>query len=135
MHGLQLADDLVDLIRDRDGRFHPQAYLFVLAALEHCQQRRAVRGHVSGADLAWACRDFARDQFGLTAPQVLDHWGVQGTVDLGRIVFTLVDIGLLAAQPDDRLEDFEQVYDFNTAFRDYPWSGVRRPGEGERQDC
>ena len=133
MHGLQLADDIVDLIRERDGRYHPQAYLFVLAALEFCQQGRTVRGHISGAELAWGCRDFARHQFGLTAPTVLEHWGLQQTEDLGRIVFTLVDIGLLAAQPDDRLDDFLGVYDFARAFDDYPWPDVlpadaQRPG-------
>ena len=77
VHGLQLADDIVDQIRDRDGRFDPQAYLFVLAALERCQQHRTVRGHISGEDLAWGCRDYARDQFGLTARLVLEHWGIR----------------------------------------------------------
>jgi uncharacterized repeat protein (TIGR04138 family) len=129
VHGLQLADDIVDQIRDRDGRFDPQAYLFVLAALERCQQHRTVRGHISGEDLAWGCRDYARDQFGLTARLVLEHWGIHATVDLGRIVFTMVEIGLLATQPHDRIEDFEQVYEFAQAFGEYPWPGVSRPAD------
>ena len=132
MLGLQLADDIVDLIRERDGRYHPQAYLFELAALEFCQQGRKVRGHVSGVDLAWGCRDFAREQFGLTAPAVLEHWGVQRTDDLGRIVFTLVDIGLLAARPEDRPDDFHGVYEFAHAFDDYPWPGVSPSPDTQR---
>ena len=133
MQGLQLADDIVEMIRARDGRFHPQAYLFLLAALEHCQQDRKVRGHISGRELAWSCRDFAREQFGLTAPTVLAHWGVRGTKDLGHIVFVLVELGLLAAQPEDRIEDFEGVYDFVHAFGDYPWSGVTPAAQSQRQ--
>ena len=49
------------------------------------------------------------------------------TEDLGRIVFTLVDVGLLVTQPGDREDDFAAVYDFREAFTDtYAWQGVRR---------
>jgi len=52
---------------------------------------------------------------------------IAGTDDLGRIVFTLIDVGLLASQPTDRVEDFERVYDFAEEFRaGYPWPGVER---------
>ena len=82
--------------------------------------------HVSGAELAWACRDFARDQFGLLAPSVLGHWGVTRTEDFGRMVFTLVEVGLLVTQPGDHEADFEAVYQFADAFGDvYEWQGVR----------
>ncbi|MEX2000071.1 MAG: Minf_1886 family protein [Gemmatimonadales bacterium] len=132
VHGLQLADDIVEMIRSRDGRYHPQAYLFVLTALEYCQRQRTERGHISGADLARGCRDFALEQFGLTAQAVLDHWGIQQTADFGRMVFTLVELGLLAAQPHDRLEDFDGVYAFGQAFGEYSWSGVSRPTVTQR---
>lgn len=130
MYQLQFADEIAAAIRARDGRFHEQAYLFVLGALEFCQQRRPVRGHISGEELAWACRDYALDQFGLTAQTVLRHWGVTGTDDFGRIVFTLIELGLLQAQPQDRIEDFDGVYEFEQAFNDYPWAGVRRADGG-----
>jgi uncharacterized repeat protein (TIGR04138 family) len=106
-------------LRARGLRWTPQrgVLLDVLAGVD---------GHVTGAELAWACRDFARDQFGLLAESVLGHWGVTRTEDFGRIVFTLVDIGLLVTQPGDQVEDFEGVYDFAEAFGDvYRWSGVR----------
>ncbi|MGH7700963.1 MAG: Minf_1886 family protein [Gemmatimonadales bacterium] len=114
-------------IGERDGRYHERAYLFVLAALEYAQGRLPARRHLSGAELAWACRDFALEQFGLLAPTVLGHWGVRDTADLGRIVFVLIDVGLLASQPSDKLEDFDGVYDFAEAFRaGYRWPGVER---------
>lgn len=129
MHELQLADEIIERIRAHDGRFNPQAYLFVLAALEYCQQRRPERGHISGDELAWACRDFAREQFGLTASTVFRHWGVESTRDIGSIVFTLIDAGLLISQPTDRIEDFEGVYELTDALEgDYPWSGVPASG-------
>jgi uncharacterized repeat protein (TIGR04138 family) len=94
----------------------------VLAAIEYLQSRLEVRRHVSGAELAWACRDFAVRQFGLMAETVLGHWGLTRTDDFGRIVFTLVEVGLLVTQPGDREADFAAVYDFHEAFSaSYQW--------------
>jgi uncharacterized repeat protein (TIGR04138 family) len=127
MNGLELADDVKARIRAVDGRYHERAYVFVLAALEQCQRRRKVRGHIGGEELACACRDFALEQFGLTARTVLAHWGVHTTGDIGRIVFVLIDVGLLIRHPNDRIEDFDHVYDFARAFEgEYPWRGVAR---------
>ncbi len=114
-------------IGERDGRYHERGLLFVLAALEFAQTRLPTRRHLSGQELAHACRDFALEQFGLLAPTVLRHWGIAATDDLGRIVYHLIDVGLLARQPSDRLEDFDHVYDFDEAFTvGYRWAGVPR---------
>ncbi|HEX9282817.1 MAG TPA: Minf_1886 family protein [Gemmatimonadales bacterium] len=111
----------------QDGRYHERGYLFVLAALEFAQGKLPARRHLSGGELAWACRDLALEQFGLLAPTVLRHWGIMRTEDLGRIVFTLIDVGLLARQPSDKVEDFDRVYDFAAVFRaGYSWPGVER---------
>ena len=126
MNELQFAEDVMARIRARGGRYHERSYLFVLAAIEYLQTRLEARRHVSGPELAWACRDFAREQFGLLAPSVLRHWGVTRTDDFGRIVFTLVEVGLLVTQPGDHESDFEAVYAFADAFGDaYEWQGVR----------
>src|SRR3989441_7346357 len=101
----------------------PRSTLFPYTTLFRSPARR----HLTGAELAWACRDFALEQFGLLAPTVLAHWDIRSTEDLGRIVFQLIDVGLLARQPTDKLEDFERVYDFAEVFRaGYRWSGVER---------
>ena len=76
MNELQFADDVLARIRARGGPTTSAAYLFVLAAIEYLQSRLDVRRHVTGAELAWACRDFALEQFGLLAPHVLEHWGI-----------------------------------------------------------
>jgi len=123
---LQLADDVMARIRARGGQYQERAYLFVLATIEFLQNRLEVRRHVSGPELAWACRDFAQQQFGLLAPGVLTHWGISRTEDIGRIVFTLVEVGLLVTQPGDTESDFEGVYQFADAFGDsYEWQGLR----------
>jgi uncharacterized repeat protein (TIGR04138 family) len=130
---VRLADELLERIRAREARYDEQAYLFVLASIEYLQARLPARRHVTGQELAHAVRDFSLEQFGLMAPEVLRHWGVAETLDIGRIVFTMVDVGLLVTQPGDRLEDFEATWDFATAFDQwsYPWLGVRpEPGTG-----
>ncbi len=127
MSDLPEIEAALERLRAIDGRYHERAYLFVLAALEAAQRKLPTRRHLSGAELAWACRDLALEQFGLLAHTVLTHWGVLATEDLGAIVFLLIDVGLLARQPSDRLEDFEHVYDFAEVFRaGYPWPGLER---------
>ena len=125
MNELQFSDEVLARLRGRDGGYHERGYLFVLAAIEFLQTRLPARRHVTGAELSWACRDFALQQFGLLAPTVLDYWGIHRTEDLGRIVFSLVGAGLLSTQPGDREEDFAGIYDFSVAYGEpYVWRGV-----------
>ena len=122
MPELTFRDGIMDRIRLRERRYDERAYLFVLAALEYCQQKLPERRHISGAELAEGCRDLALERFGVMSRLVLEHWGIRQTADIGHIVFTLVDLGMLLSQPTDSREDFEGVFDFERAFeRDYPW--------------
>jgi uncharacterized repeat protein (TIGR04138 family) len=123
---LQFAEDVMGKIRARGGRYNERAYLFVLGTIEFLQSRLDVRRHVTAVELAWACRDFAVEQYGLLAPGVLAHWGITRTDDFGRIVYTLVEVGLLVTQPGDHESDFNAVYEFADAFgRSYDWQGLR----------
>jgi uncharacterized repeat protein (TIGR04138 family) len=125
MHDLQFSTDVLSRLRAEDTRYDERAFLFVLASIEYLQSRLEVRRHVSGAELSWACRDFAVRQFGLLASEVLGYWGVRRTEDFGRIVFMLVRAGLLSTLPTDREEDFTAVYEFASAFGEpYAWEGV-----------
>jgi uncharacterized repeat protein (TIGR04138 family) len=123
MSGLAFREGIMDRILVREPRFHEQAYLFVLAALEHCQAQLDTRRHINGAELARGCRDLALERYGLMARIVLEHWGVRSTADIGDMVFTLVDLGFLLSQPQDTREEFLAVYDFDRAFeQEYPWN-------------
>jgi uncharacterized repeat protein (TIGR04138 family) len=123
---LAFRDGIMERIRAREPRFHEHAYIFVLAALEFSQARLPERRHISGRELAAACRDLALERFGVMSRLVLEHWGIRSTADIGDVVFTLVELGLLISQPTDRREDFVDVYSFDQAFeREYPWSVVQ----------
>ena len=123
MPELAFRDGVMDRIRLKESRYDEQAYLFVLSALEYSQSRLESRRHITAAELAGSCRELALERFGLMSRVVLERWGIRGTADFGEIVFTLVDLGFLVAQPTDTREEFAGLYDFASAFeRDYPWN-------------
>jgi uncharacterized repeat protein (TIGR04138 family) len=125
MPELAFRDGVMDRIRVRESRFDEKAFLFVLAAIEFCQQRLTERRHLSGRELALGCRDLALERYGVLARSVLEHWGLTSSTSIGEVVFALVDVGLLSAQPTDSAADFLDVFDFHEAFdRNYPWRAV-----------
>jgi len=72
--------------------------------------------HVSGQQLCEGLRDFAILQYGQLARTVLSRWNIRRTEDFGRIVFAMVDGGLMQATERDSVRDFDGVFDFDTAF-------------------
>ncbi len=125
MPELAFREGIMDRIRLREPRFDERAYVFVLAALEYCQQRLDERRHITGRELALSCRDLALERFGVMSRLVLEHWGLHTSADIGDVVFTLVDLELLMSQPTDNREEFIGVFDFDQAFeREYPWCGA-----------
>lgn len=129
MAELAFRDGIMDRIRLREKRFHERAYLFVLQALEYVQSHLPERRHITGRELAEACRDLALERYGVMARLVLDDWGIRATSDIGDIVFTLVEMSLLISQPTDTRDDFGDVFDFEQAFeREYPWNRAHLTG-------
>ena len=123
MPELAFRDGVMDRIRLRESRYDEQAYLFVLSALEYSQSKLESRRHITAGELAASCRALALERFGLMSRVVLERWGIRNTSDFGEIVFTLVELGFLVAQPTDTREEFADLYDFASAFdRDYPWN-------------
>jgi uncharacterized repeat protein (TIGR04138 family) len=72
--------------------------------------------HISGQQLCEGLRMYAIEQWGMMAGTVLRRWNLRATIDFGRIVFALVDGGLMHKTERDKLEDFRDVYDFDRAF-------------------
>jgi uncharacterized repeat protein (TIGR04138 family) len=123
MPELAFKGGVMDRLRLIEPRFDERAYLFVLSALEFSQTRLPERRHISGPELAAACRELALQRYGVMARMVLEHWGVKSTADIGAVVFALVELGLLISQPTDSKDDFIAIFDFDRAFElDYPWN-------------
>ena len=123
MTELQFAANVLDRLQDRNPRFHGKAYLFLLSALHHVMDGLDEPRHISGRELSQGVRRLALERYGLLARTVLEHWGIHDTSDLGDIVFSLVECGILIRQDEDRRDDFQDVFDFEKVFElDYPWA-------------
>ena len=121
MADVVLDDAVLDRLREEHPRFHDMVYVFVLSALHHVLQGMSEPRHISGRELAEGVRDLALEKFGPMARTVLEHWGIRETGDVGDVVFALVDAGILIKQEGDTRADFENVFDFDDAFRSpYP---------------
>jgi uncharacterized repeat protein (TIGR04138 family) len=112
----------IETLADGECQYRREGYFFIFAALDHTVRalNRAntpeSARHVSGSELAWGIAEYAREQYGPFARAVLEHWGMAQTIDFGRIVFSLIEAGLMRKTEDDDLDDFRDVYDFEDVF-------------------
>lgn len=119
-----MDEDLFATLRARNPRYDEAAYVFVLSALNHVLERLGEPRHITGRELAEGVRDLALERYGPMARTVLEHWGIEETADVGRIVFALVESGVLIKQEEDSPDDFVDVFDFDEAFEPhYPRRG------------
>lgn len=107
----------IEAILAREPAYKFEAYSFVMAGLHFTVARLPKPRHVTGRELAEGLRDYALDQFGPMARTVLEYWGIQSTLDFGKIVFLLIEVELLRRTEEDSVDDFKDVYDFDEAFR------------------
>jgi len=121
-HGKNDCKSLQQLV-DEVGVYPAQAYQFVQDALGYTVEKlhgkltdvdSSVSRHVTGQDLCAGLREYAMKQWGLLAYTVLRRWNITRTIDLGRIVFALIDIGQMQKTDTDTLDDFRDVFDFKT---------------------
>jgi uncharacterized repeat protein (TIGR04138 family) len=108
----------IELIADRKGHYHAEAYVFVLQSLERVLTGLQQRRHISGEELLDGIREHATERFGPMAKDVLNSWRVHSTLDIGHVVFHLVEAGLLSKTRQDSLSDFIDRYDFAEVFED-----------------
>lgn len=114
-------DQVVAEIVQTDRRFDAKAYRFVREGLDftlklHKRAAGAAPRHVSGGELLEGLRQYTLKEFGPMGKMVLNEWGVNDCADFGRIVFNLVQKGVLGKSDNDRIEDFSEVFTFEEAF-------------------
>jgi len=120
----------------KDKRYTFEAYAFVFESLDYAhrvldmgtqrptkstaaapspeQESESREQHLSGRELCQAIRQYALEQFGYMSRCVLNSWGVYSTSDFGEIVYNLIHIEQMRKTEEDRREDFNNVYDFET---------------------
>jgi len=118
-----IQEKTVQQVIEDVGLYPPEAYAFIQQGLSYTVQKlhgkvkdpKANR-HVNGQDLCEGLRDLALAQWGRLARTVLRRWNITSTLDFGRMVFALVDAGLMQKTDEDSVEDFRNVFDFRSSF-------------------
>ena len=102
-----------------DGRYDPAAFRFVYEGLGFTVKDAPddEPHHVSGQTLCDGLRRFAHEKYGRMSICVLHGWKIHTTRDFGEIVYSLIDHEWMSAQPGDTIDDFNDVYDFETVFK------------------
>ena len=133
----QAVRDAIARLTERDTRYEPQAYYWLLQSLERLLEKvvdeeKGLR-HVGGEELALFLVTQAMTDFGPLACEVLLTWGIRRTLDFGEIVYALIGAGLLSKTSHDRLSDFDGVCDLEEALTApvRPRNGGAWPAPGE----
>src|SRR6478609_4119563 len=127
---MSLRNDLAGVLA-RDPRYTIHAYAFVFESLEYTKGMKkrsqgrsrgrtrssASSRHVTGRDLCEGARRLALEHYGMMALTVLKLWGIRSTSDIGEIVYNLIASGDFEKTPSDSRADFNNIYDFDEAFR------------------
>jgi uncharacterized repeat protein (TIGR04138 family) len=109
----------------KDKRYTPQAYQLVRMSLDVAQKnvhgeikknKIQVNRHVTGPQLIEGFRQHVIETYGPMSFTILHNWGIKKSVDVGNIVFNIIETGMFGRSDDDTLEDFENVIDFKEAF-------------------
>jgi uncharacterized repeat protein (TIGR04138 family) len=105
------------------GGYDVEAFAFVGESLRHAarslgrETAEADARHLTAGELVSGVLDLADHRFGLLADLVLRGWGINGSIDIGRITFALIEHGIFSKQPTDRIEDFSGGPDFAEELR------------------
>ena len=117
-HVLKMKKNL-EQIAGEDSRFSPPAIRFVYEALGFTVKKITVEPrHVSGQTLCEGLKKLAINKWGRMAIVVLNAWGIKTTRDFGEIVYLMIRHEWMSATETDSIDDFNDVYDFKTVFKD-----------------
>lgn len=113
--------DVVTEICQKDSSYDSEVYSFVREGLDFTLKslkRHGQQGnrHVSGQELLHGLRDYALKEYGPMSKMVLNMWGVNTCEDFGKIVFNLVNSGVLGKTDADSPSDFKNGFNFDDAF-------------------
>ena len=111
---------LVTKITEKDSRYAPEAYEFIRNAVNYTaaklERDKLKNRHISGRELLKGVVEYAVQEFGPLAKDVLTNWGIQDGLSIGNIVFNMIQEKLLSANDKDSIDDFSGNLDFDEIF-------------------
>lgn len=107
--------DAIQSVVLKDKRYDAAAYFFLKDALDFTVKKAAESNdgehrHVSAKELAQGFHNYAIEEFGPMASTMMSEWGVTETLDIGNMVFLLIEEGIFGKQDSDTLEEFTNVF-------------------------
>jgi uncharacterized repeat protein (TIGR04138 family) len=123
----------IEEIAKLDGRYSLRAFEFVQEGLsrtvkKHYSDEVENEGphHVTGKQLCFSLAEFAAEKWGYLAKVVLNQLGIKATIDFGNIVYLMVEHQWMHARPEDTIEEFGDVYNFEEVFeKNYQFSNSK----------
>lgn len=114
----ELSGEMVNRIAllAESSPYSVHAFNFVLDGFSYKRIRDDTNTHIDADLLCWRLHDLALRRFGRDARTNLENWGIRRTIDFGHIVYALIDAGLAVRTEEDKLEEFESVFDFDDQF-------------------
>jgi len=118
-------EEAIKLCHEKDPRYSPQSYHLVRMALDTAQKKvhgeekkgsKKANRHVTGKELLEGFRQHTLETYGPLSFALLNNWGIKKSVDVGNIVFNIIDTKLFGRSAEDQIEDFVNIYDFKEAF-------------------
>jgi uncharacterized repeat protein (TIGR04138 family) len=95
----------------RDARYSLDAYELVASSLSFYRMKNEAQGHLSASTIVSALGELAVTKFGPLAKTVLSETGIHTPVDVGNIIYNLIDIDLFSKDEDDSLDEFYECND------------------------
>lgn len=116
-------ESMEEVIR-KDGRYPLDAYAFLQEGMAKAAKEAhgeevilAAPKHVTGQQICLAIRDLAIERWGQLAKTVLGKWNIRCTMDFGKMVYLLIEHRFMKKTDEDRIEDFQEIFDFDDAFK------------------
>jgi uncharacterized repeat protein (TIGR04138 family) len=113
----------IEEIAKLDGRYSLRAFEFVHEGLGRTVKKSYGDGienegphHVTGRELCLGLAELAGEKWGYLARVVLNRLGIKSTYDFGSIVYLMVEHKWMYARPEDTIDEFKNVYDFEEVF-------------------
>ncbi len=95
------------LSRHQDTLFPHAACRYVCNCVYRTLHEHGSARHVTAFEVLETFRKCIIKDFGPWASEILAAWHIASPLQVGEIVFLLVNAGILAAKPDDKLSDFD----------------------------
>ncbi len=93
----------------RYQNYRSEAFHFICRAVAFVNREvmeKHTRAHINSCQLTRGAQQLAINEYGPLALDVLQHWGIKSSRDIGNLVFALTEEKILITSEQDKPDDF-----------------------------